>query len=275
MVNSDDISIHRAGTEEASVLTQTCRRAFDSDSEFGAPGPGGPPGYDSVEWNLSRIRNNHLQYYKINCQEDIIGGFIAGDRGPGYQVCERIWIDPEHMRKGIGERTFELIWNEYPSADVWVLGTPEWNTRTNPFYQKVGFSQIGITRDYPTWNGIYYQKRIAKEYPRAMSKIVDLQDKQNRVIVDGYVEQISNERIVASRKTNEELRVADAILSDDTEFIKLVLWNDQIRQVKSGTSIRIEEGYVKEYRGDLQLSLSQWGIVITLLNKVDSTNPME
>ncbi len=264
MVTTTEITVHTAEVKDAEILTETCKRAYDSDSEVGSPGPGGPPGYDSVEWNTSRIKNQYLQYYKILKGIDIVGGFIAGDRGPGYQVCERIWIDPDYMRKGIGKRTFELIWERYPSADLWALGTPEWNVRTNPFYQKIGFVQIGTTHEH-IWSGNYYEKRIVDGIPRAMSKVGDIHNGQQRVMVDGRVESISSPRTVTSRKTSEELKVADAVISDDTGFIKLVLWNDHIRQVKTNTNIRLEEGYVKEFRDELQLSIGQWGSIITLL----------
>lgn len=265
MNQSNDVSLQRAGVEDVEILTDTSRRAFDSDSEFGAPGPGGPPGYDSIEWNTKIIQNKWLQYRKILFGSEVVGGFIVGNRGPGYQVCERVWVDPDYMRKGVATKAFAIIWEKYPSADVWVVGTPEWNVRTNPFYESLGFAQIGTTHDYPTWTGIYYEKRISDKFPRAMSKIMDIQNGQQRVLVEGRVDQIPNPRTVTSRKTGEELKVVDVQLSDDTGSIKLVLWNEQIRQVKENTAIRIEEGYVKEFREELQLSVGKWGMIITLL----------
>ena len=263
-MSKESVTVRRAEVHDAEVLTETCKKSFESDSEFGAPGSGGPPGYESLEWNIDKIKNRYLRYYKILDENEIAGGFIVGDRGPNYQVCERIWVDPDQMRKGIGSRTFDLVWKEYPSADLWVLGTPEWNTRTNPFYQKIGFVQIGKTHDY-SWDGIYYEKRITDGFPNAMSMIEDIRDGQQRVIVEGHVENISGPRTVSSRKTGEELKVADVTLSDDTGSIKLVLWNKQIPQVKVDTSIRIEEGYVKTYRDELQMSVGQWGMIITLI----------
>lgn len=263
MSKMDSITIERASLEDANVLTETCKKAFDSDSEYGALGSGGPPGYDSLDWNIDKIKNRYLQYYKILEGNDIVGGFIVGDRGPNYQVCERIWIDPDQMRKGIGSRTFDLIWKEYPLADLWVLGTPEWNTRTNPFYQSIGFTQIGKTHEY-SWDGIYYEKRITDRFPKSMSKIEDIHDGQQRVIVEGLVENISETRTVQSRKTSEDLKVADVSLSDDTGSIKLVLWNNQIPQIKANSNIRIEEGFVKIYRDELQMSVGQWGQIISL-----------
>ena len=264
MRDSDSVTLQLAEVEDADVLTETCKKAFDSDSEFGAPGPGGPPGYESLEWNVDKIKNRYLHYYKIFDQDEIIGGFIVGNRGPNYQVCERIWIDPDQMRKGMGTRTFDLVWEKYPSADLWVLGTPEWNTRTNPFYQSIGFVQIGKTHEH-SWDGIYYEKRITDGLPQAMSRIEDIKDRQQRVIVEGSVEDISGPRTVSSRKTGEELKVADITLSDDTGTIKLVLWNKQIPQVSTNTTIRIEEGYVKMYLDELQMSVGQWGSIITLI----------
>ncbi|MFW9813235.1 MAG: GNAT family N-acetyltransferase [Candidatus Thorarchaeota archaeon] len=258
------IALQRAALEDAELLTHSCKRAFDSDSEYGAPGSGGPPGYDSLDWNIRILKNRYLQYYKILEGSEIVGGFIVGERGPNYQVCERIWVDPDHMRKHIGSKTFKMIWNLYPSAELWVLGTPEWNTRTNPFYQSIGFVQIGKTHEY-SWDGIYYEKRIADGFPKAMSRIEDIHEGQQRVIVEGQVVDVATTRTVKSRKTGEELKVADATLSDDTGVIKLVLWNQQIPQVSANTRIRIEEGYVQSYRDELQMSVGKWGMIVTLL----------
>ncbi|MGY5878741.1 MAG: OB-fold nucleic acid binding domain-containing protein [Candidatus Thorarchaeota archaeon] len=264
MIDSDSVTLQFADVEDGEVLTDTCKRAFDSDVDFGEPAPGGPPGYDSLEWNSDKIKNRYLHYYKILEGTDIVGGFIVGDRGPNYQVCERVWIDPDRMRKGLGSKTFDLVWENFPSADLWALGTPEWNTRTNPFYQSIGFKQIGKTHEY-SWDGIYYEKRITDGFPRAMSMIEDIHDGQRRVIVEGRVEKIDGPRSVQSRKTGEELKVANLTLSDNTGSIKLILWNNHIPQVKLNTSIRIEEGYVKTYRDELQMSVGQWGMIITLL----------
>ena len=258
------VKIQLAETKDADILTDICKKAFDSDAEHGSPGPGGPPGYDSVDWNLDKIKTHYLQYYKILDENEIVGGFIAGDRGPGYQVCERIWVDPDKMRKGIGTTTFEQVWKQYPSADLWVLGTPKWNTRTNPFYQSIGFKQIGKTHDY-SWDGIYYEKRLTDEFPKAMSMIEDIQAGQKRVVVEGRVESIQGPRTVQSKKKGEDLKVADVILSDDTGSIKLVLWNNQIPQIIENTRIRIEEGFATTYRNELQMSVGKWGTIITLL----------
>lgn len=261
-----EVSLQRAQEADAPILTQTCKNAFESDADYGAPGLGGPPGYDSVKWNLDRIHGRFVQFYKILHGNEIVGGFIVGDRGPGYQVCERIWVDPNYMQKGIGTRAFELIWEMYPEADLWALGTPEWNTRTNPFYQSIGFKKIGITRDYATWNGIFYERRMTGGRARAFTDVCDLREGMSRLVVEGRIQKLSLSRSVFSRKTGEQLKVVDAVFSDDTGLVKLVLWNDQIRQVEENSRIRIENGHVKAYQNELQLGIGKWGTVISLLN---------
>ncbi len=54
-------------------------------------------------------------------------------------------------------------------------------------------------------------------------------------------------------------RVANARVKDETGEIKLTLWNEQVDQVAPGKKIRIENGWVKEYRGELQLSTGRFG----------------
>ena len=75
------VELEPAAIEDADILTETCRKAFDSDSEFGAPGPGGPPGYDSLEWNIDKIKNRYLHYYKILAGDEIVGVNGASVKG--------------------------------------------------------------------------------------------------------------------------------------------------------------------------------------------------
>lgn len=95
--------------------------------------------------------------------------------------------------------------------------------------------------------------------------VAQLRQGLSQVAIEGHVEKMSSPRTVSSKKTREELKTSNARLTDDTGSIKLVLWNDQIRQVNEGTRIRFENGYVKEYRGGLQLGIGRWGLIIPLL----------
>jgi GNAT superfamily N-acetyltransferase len=258
-----EVKILRVDIVDTEQLTEICKKAFDSDKDFGAPCEGGPPGYDSVDWNAFMTRNRFVDYYKILYNDLLVGGFIVGQRRPGYLVCERTFVDPKYQRKGIATQAFHFIWNMYPDAIVWTLDTPEWNTRTKQFYESIGFVQIGFTNVYE-WRGRFYEKQMNTNRPTPIQKIAELRDGQSRVLVEGDIEGISTPRSVLSRKTGEPLKIMDALLADETGSISLVLWNDQIRQIENAKRIRIENGYVKIFRESLQLSVGKWGMIISL-----------
>jgi len=90
-------------------------------------------------------------------------------------------------------------------------------------------------------------------------KIRDLRDGTKRVDLEAKVIEKTGPREVLSRYKDVVLRVANATLSDDTGTIKLALWNDQIDQVKVNDTIKIENGYVTSFRGEIQLNIGRYG----------------
>jgi replication factor A1 len=54
-------------------------------------------------------------------------------------------------------------------------------------------------------------------------------------------------------------KVASAVLKDKSGQVKLTLWNEQIDQIQAGSKVTIENGWVKEYRGELQVSTGKFG----------------
>jgi len=90
-------------------------------------------------------------------------------------------------------------------------------------------------------------------------KIKDLRDGMRRVDVEAKVIQKSDTREVHSRYGDETYRVADAIIKDDTGTIKLTLWNEQIEQVNIDDMVRIENGYIRSFREEIQLNVGRYG----------------
>jgi len=90
-------------------------------------------------------------------------------------------------------------------------------------------------------------------------KIAELRDGLRRVDVEGQVVETSEPREVRSKFTGETYRVAEATISDDSGTIKLVLWNEQIGQVKVNDTVKIENGYTKSFRGEVQLNVGKYG----------------
>lgn len=95
-------------------------------------------------------------------------------------------------------------------------------------------------------------------------RIADLQDGMRRVDVEAKVLEISEPREVRSRYTGQQLKVAEAMISDGTGTVKLVLWNEQIEQVKLDDNVRIENGYIRSFRGEIQLNVGKYGTLTVL-----------
>jgi replication factor A1 len=95
-------------------------------------------------------------------------------------------------------------------------------------------------------------------------KINELRDGMRKVDVEANVVSKSETREVRSRYTNETYRVADATLEDETGTITLTLWNEQTEQVNEGNRVKIENGYIKSFRGELQLNSGKYGTLTVL-----------
>jgi replication factor A1 len=90
-------------------------------------------------------------------------------------------------------------------------------------------------------------------------KIKDLQNGMKAVSLEAKVVEKSDPREVMSRFRNEALKVADAMIADDTGTIKLTLWNEQIDQVNVNNVVKVENGYVTSFRGAIQLNIGKYG----------------
>ncbi|MBS3136343.1 DNA-binding protein [Candidatus Woesearchaeota archaeon] len=59
-------------------------------------------------------------------------------------------------------------------------------------------------------------------------------------------------------------RVCNAKGRDETGEIKITLWNEDVEAVKEGDKIRIDNGWVSEWQGELQLSTGKSGKITVL-----------
>jgi GNAT superfamily N-acetyltransferase len=155
------LAFRKARPSDAEALAGASERAFHSDVHCGAPPgpPGGPPGYNSAAWQAKIMRLG--EYYSILADGRIVGGIIVFRKGTRAYELGRIFVDPEFQNAGIGTRAFEFLWQCYPLAKRWTLGTPKWNRRTRHFYAKVGFTEIGEDAH----GGVLFERRIAAARP--------------------------------------------------------------------------------------------------------------
>ena len=141
----------RAGTSDALTLSCLSKLSFDSDVEVGAPSKGGPPGYMSVSFHVKMARSNHL--FKLVDNGLIAGGAILFADGDRLNIV-RIFVRPEHFRKGYGIYMMREIEAMFPDVKEFTLDTPIWNIRTNSFYTKLGYAEVRRDDQF-----IYYSKR--------------------------------------------------------------------------------------------------------------------
>ncbi len=75
--------------------------------------------------------------------------------------------------------------------------------------------------------------------------------------IEGTITAISPVRDVTTSRGPS--RVADATVQDPTGTITLTLWGDDAGRYSVGQKIKITDGWVKDFRGKLQISMGRTG----------------
>lgn len=55
--------------------------------------------------------------------------------------------------------------------------------------------------------------------------------------------------------------LTEAVLQDDTATIKLTLWGKQSDGIENNQEVEIENGFIKEFREELQITLGRKGTI--------------
>jgi replication factor A1 len=92
--------------------------------------------------------------------------------------------------------------------------------------------------------------------------IKDLQAGQGNANLE--VEVISVETPREFDKYGKKLRVANAIVKDSSGQIKMSLWNEDIEKVQTGMTLKIENGYCSEFKGEKQITTGKFGKFMVL-----------
>ncbi|MEK6889744.1 MAG: OB-fold nucleic acid binding domain-containing protein [Nanoarchaeota archaeon] len=88
-------------------------------------------------------------------------------------------------------------------------------------------------------------------------KLIDLKAGQGKVDVEVAVKSVNPPRTF--NKFGKDMKVASAIISDDSGEMTLSLWNDDADKVKVGDRVKVTNGYVSEFNGQKQLSSGKFG----------------
>lgn len=91
-----------------------------------------------------------------------------------------------------------------------------------------------------------------------MVKINELRLGMGNISLKAKVADVSEPRDVRT-KFGYSTRVATATLEDDTGKIALTLWGRQIDEIGEGDTVEITKGFIREFRGELQLNVPRSG----------------
>jgi len=91
-----------------------------------------------------------------------------------------------------------------------------------------------------------------------MAKISEVKPGTGNVTIEATVSEMGEPREVVTR-FGKKTRVADAKIKDDSGEITLTLWGDDVEKVAIGDKVKIENGWVSEFKGNVQISAGKYG----------------
>ena len=141
---------------DAPVLAEVSRRAFECDHLHGAPEKGGPPGFDSADWQ-AEMAAAATAYLVIEVDGRVIGGLILFGSADDYWIG-RMFVDASHQGRGLGSRALAELERMYPEAELWSLETPTWNLRNHRFYERAGYTRAGFSKS----GDVLFEKRVER-----------------------------------------------------------------------------------------------------------------
>lgn len=91
------------------------------------------------------------------------------------------------------------------------------------------------------------------------AKVGELTPASRAVNVTAKVVSKSEIRDVPMGRDGSAHRVCDALVGDETGSIYLTLWDDNIEKVNENDTLRVENGYVTLFKGNMRLNIGKYG----------------
>lgn len=91
------------------------------------------------------------------------------------------------------------------------------------------------------------------------AKVGELTPQSRAVNVTIKVVSKSEIRDIPMGRDGSPHRVCDALVGDETGSVYLTLWDDNIDKVAENETIRIENGYVTLFKGNMRLNIGKYG----------------
>jgi replication factor A1 len=106
--------------------------------------------------------------------------------------------------------------------------------------------------------GFFENKRQPVE-----AKVGELTPQSRAVNVTAKVVSKSEIRDIPMGRDGNAHKVCDALVGDETGSIYLTLWDDNIEKVNEEDTLRIENGYVTLFKGNMRLNIGKYGKMAT------------
>jgi len=91
------------------------------------------------------------------------------------------------------------------------------------------------------------------------AKVGDLTPQSKAVNVTAKVVSKTEIREIPMGRDGSPHKVSDALIGDETGVVYLTLWDDNIEKVNDGDTIRVENGYVTLFKGNIRLNIGKYG----------------
>jgi len=90
-------------------------------------------------------------------------------------------------------------------------------------------------------------------------RIADLKPGMREVSLEAEVVEVSEPKVITAR--GSERTILEAVISDGTGRMKLVLWDDKIIELRPGDKVVISGGAVTSFKGEWRLNVSRGGSI--------------
>ncbi len=91
------------------------------------------------------------------------------------------------------------------------------------------------------------------------AKVGDLTPQSKAVNVTAKVVSKTEIREIPMGRDGSPHKVSDALVGDETGVVYLTLWDDNIEKINEGDSVRVENGYVTLFKGNIRLNIGKYG----------------
>lgn len=114
-------------------------------------------------------------------------------------------------------------------------------------------------------------KKLSEE-EKQFIKVNEIVPNIREIYLVAKVIDMEEERTVTSRKTNEEHRVMDVLVGDETGVLYYSAWNEQIDMMKKDETFKFLNAKTILYKRNLRLSLGKQGTIEDSEEKIEEVN---